>query len=449
VLTTKISTFFKKYRLLISFLLIAFVFRLAISSLLTHGDLTTQAEWGGWMYKNGPKGLYDWNQWISGYWPNHPPLISLVYLWAYQFHSFLMMCFSSLGNFIALNRLAPTKFLWFFAFTKWFGEARYENTFFLKGIVLSIKFPMIIADLIIALIVYYLCKKNSVDWKKYVFAILFLPFTWYLSALWGQSDQLSFIFLIISFILLNFSGSWLSPLLFAIAVNLKPTGLILIPLYLWIWYRQRQPLKKLIFGGVLAYLFSIYIVSLFATKAPLDYLIHEIYTRVFLTIKPLIHVNSFNLWYLVNNKWGIPASTNYIFFNATTWGYIFYFFISLVSFSVIRFKKLESIFASLFISGFGGWLFMANMHERYVYAGLLSLLFLSIYKSKYFKYFIFLSTIFFINIFWAFPPKIYPFIDNAFIFYKLLSVINMVTYFIVIKMIIKDFRNSTTPAVKH
>lgn len=437
----KILIFFKTHRLIIALGFIAFVFRLAISPLFTHGDLTTQAEWGGWMYTHSPKGLYDWNQWVSGYWPNHPPLISLVYLWAYQFHSFLMMCFSNIGNFIALNRLAPTKFLWFFNFIKWFGQARYENTFFLKGIVLSIKFPMMVADIVLAGIVYYLCRLKSINWKKYVLAILFLPFSWYLSAAWGQSDQLSFIFLILAFILLNSAKkSWLSPLLFAIAINLKPTGLILVPLYLWIWYKQRHSIYKLIFGGGLAYLFTIYIVSLFASRPALDYLLHEMITRIFMTIKPLIHVNAFNLWYLVNNKWGISANTNYLFLSATVWGYVIYFLVSLVSFSVVRYKKLESILASVFISGFGGWLFLANMHERYLYAGVVSLLFLSIYKAKYFKYFIFLSTIFFINIFWAFPPKIYPLIDNAVMFYKILAVANIVTYLMVTRMIVKDFR---------
>jgi len=437
----KISIYCKKHRLIIFLGLMAFLFRLVISPLATHGDLTTQAEWGAWMYANGTRGLYDWNQWISGYWPNHPPLISLVYLWAYQFHSFLMMCFSNIGNFIALNRLAPTKFIWFFNFVRWFGEARYENTYFLKGIVLSIKFMMMVADMVLAGIVYYWCRAKRVDWKKYVVAMLFLPFSWYLSAIWGQSDQLSFIFLVLSFVLLNSSKkSWLSPLLFAIAVNLKPTGLILVPLYLWIWYKQRHSIYKLFLGGGLAYVFTIYIVSLFTAKPPLAYLLGEMTTRIFMTIKPLLHTNSFNFWYLVDNNRGILAETKYLFLSATSWGYLFYFFVSLVSFSVVRYKKLESILASVFVSGFGGWLFMANMHERYVYAGLVSLLFLSIYKSKYYKYFVFLSTIFFVNIFWAFPVKTSPFIENAIGFYRLLSLGNIVIYIILVRMILKDFR---------
>jgi len=440
VLAIKISTFFKKHRLLISLFFIAFIFRLAISPLSTHGDLTTQAEWGGWMYKNGPMGLYDWNQWISGYWPNHPPLISLVYLWAYQFHSFLMMCFSNLGNFIALNRLAPTKFLWFFAFTKWFGEAHFENSYFLKGIVLCIKFPMIIADIIIALIVYYLCKKNHVDWKKYVLAFLFLPFSWYLSALWGQSDQLSFIFLILSFILLNGSKkSWLSPLLFAISINLKPTGLILVPLYLWIWFRQRQSIMKLFFGGTIAILFTVFIVSLFTSKPPINYIFHELYTRIFLTLKPIITVDSLNFWRLFVSGKDAAITDDLVIQKITILGYIAYFFVSIVSFSVVKYKKIQSIFASLFISAFGGWLFLTSMHERYLFIGIASLLLLSIYRSKYFPYFIVLSTIYLIGMYLVFPAIPIPFLENNQIFSWLFSLVNILTYLVLTRQILKDF----------
>lgn len=414
----------------------ALVFRLALAPYFTHGDLTTQSEWGAWMYQHGPKGLYDWNQWISGYWPNHPPLISLFYLWGHELHSFLMMCFSNLGNFIALNRLAPTKFIWFFNFIQWFGQAHYENSFFLKGVVLSIKLPMIFADIIIAFIIYHLCKINKTKWLKYILVFLFLPFSWYLSTAWGQSDPLAFIFLILAFIFISSKKSWLSPLLFAIAINLKPTGLIFTPLYFWIWYRQRQPIRKLIIGSTVAAVFTYYIISLFASRSPISYFSNEIVTRIFFTIKPLTHVNSFNLWYLINPQKNISANDPFLFFNATIWGYLIYFVISLISFSIVKYKKLDSIFASLFIAGFGGWLFMANMHERYVYAGLVSLLFLSIYKHQYFKYFIILSIIFFINLLFAFHPETFSFIDKYTIFYQILSLANIILYILITKKLI-------------
>lgn len=433
---------FKKYRLLIFFCLIALIFRLLISPLATHGDLTTQSEWGAQMYTKGTtKGLYEWNQWISGYWPNHPPLISLVYLWAHQFHSFLMMCFSNIGNFIALHRLAPTKFIWFFNFIKWFGEAKFENTYFLKGVVLCIKFPMILADIVLALIIYFLCKKQSVNWKKYVLAFLFLPFSWYLSALWGQSDQLSTIFLVISFLLLNNSQkSWISPLLFALSVNLKPTGLILTPLYFWIWIKNKNSFLKLFFGTILAIFFTLYIVSLFTDKAPLGYLLGELYTRVFLTLKPIVTVDSPNFWrlFIIGKNTSITDAS--LMHTLTLLGYLAFIPISFLSFLVVKRRKIDSILASISISSFGAWLFLTSMHERYLFAGVFSLLLLSIYRSKYFSYFIVLSITYLISMYLAFP------LGPAFIlkFFQFISwplaLFNLLFFLFLTKKLFRDFR---------
>lgn len=433
-------TFLKKNRLFIFFCLIALIFRLAISPLATNGDLTTMSEWGNWMYSHGPKGLYDWNRWTSGWWPNHPPLISLVYMWAWQFHSFLMKCFSGLGNFIALNRLAPTKFIWFFNFIKWFGEARIDNiSFFLKGVILCIKFPMILADIILANIIYIFCKNKSINWKKYVLTFLFLPFSWYLSAIWGQSDQLSFVFLVLSFILLNSpKKSWLSPLLFAISVNLKPTGLILTPLYFWVWFKEKQPIKNLLFGGITAILFTLYIVSLFTSKPVIPYIFNELYTRIFLILKPIITVDSLNFWRLFILGKETAITNEIVLQRITVLGYMVYFLVSIVSFLVVKYKKIESIFASLFISAFGGWLFLANMHERYLFMGIMSLLFLSIYKPKYFRFFLILSTIYFVSMYLPFQAISLPFIRNFPIFSWLLALTNLILYIKITKKIFDE-----------
>ena len=142
---------------------IALLFRLMLVPLATNGDLLTQTEWGKWEYLHGVKGLYDCNQWLNE-WPNHPPLMSGFYWWVYQSHSLLMKLFSNMGNFIAMHRLAPTKFLWFFNFSNWFGLATYQNANYLRGIVLTIKLHMILVDFLIAEVIYLVCKKLKTDW---------------------------------------------------------------------------------------------------------------------------------------------------------------------------------------------------------------------------------------------------------------------------------------------
>lgn len=429
------------------FLLIFVVLmRWGLSFLPAHSDVRIQTEWGRWMYQNnGPKGLYNWNVW-GCIWPNHPPLISFVYLIAYKTHSFLMLVMSNLGNFIALNRLAPTKFLWFFDFVKWFGSAKYETTDFLLGVIVVIKQIMVLADFLIAGVIYLLCRSKKVDWKKFVLAYLLLPFSWYLSAVWGQSDQISFLFLIISFILLTTKRSIWAPLLYAVAINLKPDCVILTPLFLFVWFKQKQPGRNLIFGGLLAGIFSLWTVSWF-TDGKISDLLFLLAKRL-QTSEGLITLNSFNLWYVFYpfpSKIGFETF-KFLFLSAKTWGWIFLGIITLFSFKLVKYKKIETIFLSIFTIGFGGWLFMTGMHERYAFFGMVALLFYSIYKKRYWKYFVVLSLIYFLSMFYVFSvPQQLDGIKIVFgwanqLIPRLLSLINIVIYMKVIWISMKDVK---------
>jgi Gpi18-like mannosyltransferase len=298
---------------------------------------------------------------------------------------------------------------------------------------------MILADIALAIITYLLCKRQSINWKKYVLSFLFLPFSWYLSAIWGQSDQLSFVFLILSVILLLNNKNkklWLSPLFFALSINLKPTGLILVPLYLWIWFRQKKSWTNLLIGGLVSILGMLYLVSLFTSGSPISYLEH-LYNRIFLILKPIITVNSLTFWRLFILGKADAITNEIVLQRITILGYIIYFFVSIISFLIVKFKNKESILASLFISSFGGWLFLTNMHERYLFMGIMFLLFFSIYRPKYFRYFIALSTIYFISMYLAFQAVPIPFLNKIPIFSWLLSAANLVFY---IKITRKMFR---------
>lgn len=417
--------------------------RFGLSFLPAHSDLRIQTEWGRWMYQNNsPKGLYSWNVW-GCIWPNHPPLISWVYFMAYKGHSFLMLLMSGLGNFIALNRLAPTKFLWFFDFIKWFGSARYETTDFLLGVIVVIKQIMVLADFLIAGIIYKLCKSKKIGWKKWVLSYLLLPFSWYLSAVWGQSDQISFLFLILSFILLNSKRSIWAPLLYAIAINLKPDCVILAPLFLFVWFKQKLPWRNLILGGLLAGVFSLWTVSWFSNGKILD-LLHLLAKRLN-TSEGLVTLNSFNFWYIF---YPFPSkvafeTANYLFFSAKTWGWIFLGIITLFSLRLVKHKKLETIFLSIFSVGFGGWLFMTGMHERYAFFGMVALLFYSIYKKEYWKYFVILSVIYFLSMFYVFSvPQQLDGIKVVFdwanqLVPRLLSLVNLFIYMKIILVPVK------------
>jgi Gpi18-like mannosyltransferase len=437
------KSWFKNNWKLILFWMVLILMRFGLSFLPAHSDIRIQTEWAKWMYVNGsPKGLYNWNVW-GCIWPNHPPLISWVYFESYKIHSLLMWWMSSLGNFIAMNRLAPTKFIWFFNFIKWFGSAKYETTEYLLGVIVVIKQIMVLADFVVAWIIYKICKINKTDWKKYVLAYLLLPFSWYLSAVWGQSNQLSFIFLIISFVLLTTKRSIWSPLFYAIAINLKPDCVFLIPLYLFVWLRQKQPWRNLILGGLLAGIFSLWTVTWF-TDGKLTDLLFLLAKRLN-TDEGLVTLNAFNFWYVFYPFPSKIAFDNWIYLgiSAKIWGYIFWLIITGLSFRLINNKKPEKIYLSIFMVGFGSWLFMTGMHERYAFYSLVALLFYSLYKKVYFKYFVILSIIFFLSMFYVFSvPQCLDGIKIIFnwggqIIPRLLSLINI---FIFLKIFSKELK---------
>lgn len=439
--------YLKKNWLIIIVLILAIVLRIGFSASKANTDLYTQATWGKQANLMGTlKGFYSWDIWENAY-PNHPPLISSLYYIIYPLHSKTMWFLSSLGNFIALNRLAPTKFLWLFDFSTWYGTALYGSTAFLSGIFFLMKQFMILADLSISVIIFYLCKKNKTDWKKPVFIYLFLPFSWYLSSSWGQSDQLSFIFLIISFLLIySKKYSITSPLLYAIAANLKPNCALFLPLYLYAWYKQKQPTLKLFIGGIIAVLFTLWTVSWFTNDNVLIYTLTVLPKKVN-TADGFINYNAFNFWYIFfpyipNNN----ALDNNIFFmlSAKTWGWILTVVTTVLSLKVIKNNKPETLFAAMFIAGFGSWLFMTGIHERYSFLAIMPLLLMAIYNKKYLKFFLFFAIIYTLNLFHAFWPwASHDFVGQIskfgnFLIPKILSMINVIFYFYFTAILIKD-----------
>ncbi|MPM69346.1 hypothetical protein SDC9_116291 [bioreactor metagenome] len=294
---------------------------------------------------------------------------------------------------------------------------------------------MILADILIAGVIFYICKINNKNWKKFVLLYLLLPFSWYLSSVWGQSDQLSFLFLIIAFILLRSKKYpiW-SPLIFAIAVSLKPNCILLILIFLFIWYKQKQTIGKLILGGLIAVFFVLWTVSWFTDTNPLLFSIKMI--KGSLIREGLMTANAFNFWYI----WFpfpqrvVFETTKYIGLSAKNWGYVLFLITTFLAMKVVKYKKMETIFGAMFIAGFGSWMFMTGMHERYSFFAIVALLFYSIYKKKYLKYFIILSTIYFLAMFhvFVFITKLLIIKDifawNVQIVPRILSLINLFIY---------------------
>ena len=445
-----VKPFFKKNWKLIVIFLAAFLLRIAFITPKSHSDLVIQSEWGKQAYVLGTlKGFYDGTNWGDNI-PNHPPLISSLYYLVFPIHSQIMWLLSKLGTFIALHRLAPTKFIWLFNFAIWFGSQHYATTSTLLGIIILLKLVMITADLSIGFVIYKLCQKAKTAWMKPVALYVLLPFSWYISASWGQSDQLSFIFLLLSIIILYSRKYTLtSPLIFAIAANLKPNCLLILPLYLFAWYHQKASLKNLIIGIIIAILFTLWTLSWFTSQNIFSFTFNDLIPKIN-TSGGLINFNAFNFWYIFfpyGQKINFYDSQQFLFFSAKIWGLIITFLFAILSLTIIKINKIQSFFAAMFVTAFGSWLFMTGMHERYAFLGLLPLLLFSIYNHKFLKYFLLVSTIFTLNLFVAYWPweGIAWITDilksNNYLFSRALSLINIITFFSITNSLFRARRN--------
>jgi hypothetical protein len=133
--------------------------------------------------------------------------------------------------------------------------------------------------------------------------------------------------------------------------------------------------------------------------------------------------------------------------SAKTWGWILTLITTFLSLRVIKNKKPETLFAAMFIAGFGSWLFMTGMHERYSFLAIMPLLLMAIYNKKYLKYFLLFAIVYTLNLFHAFWPwenlgwvkQTFEF--SNFLIPKILSMINIFAYFSLTTLLINNNLN--------
>lgn len=435
-----------KNRGVIILFLAALILRLSISHLGFHDDIYSNTAWGEWIYKNGPRGFYESRGWILSS-PTQPPLISLLYGFNHLLYDRLMFLFANMGLWIATYHLAPTKMLWFFDFSIWFGNSMYQVTPFKFGALISMKIVAVVADLAIAGIIYWLAKSRSQKPILWSAAYLFSPFSWYLSALWGQYDQISILFLLSAFIFLARRYLTLAPLLLLISLELKPTSLIFIPLFLWIYFRQKPTLKQMIWGIFLPVTLFIYSIWLFTDRNLMNFIQGELVPRIFLKSEYRVSTNAFNFWRILIGNAALSQNTPFLFIPAKIWGYAVFIFLNFYALKFCRQVTLQNVLKAVFVIAAGGFLFLTNMLDRYFFAGVVFLLILSIYQKGLFKYWLVLSLVFWLNLFnqWWFPQgldflKQVLIVQDALIT-RLLALINVIV-FIVVLMRIKHENNT-------
>jgi Gpi18-like mannosyltransferase len=387
-----------------------------------HPDLLNHIDWGIRFLNLGPQKFYE-NIFWGVSWPNQPFGTMLLF-------AFSAICKNLIFGFIEfLNQ----SFSFFPSFIIPFIEANIHAW--------MVKFPFILADIGLGFLIY----KIVIEFKPKLATLaaslfLFNPVLIYNSAIWGQTDSLINL-LALSGIYLVFKKNYFSGVfLFLLTFIFKLSLIIYLPIFGLLFLKRLKDWYKFI----IPFLFFLGFMYLLAIPFKLDGFssfqwIWYMYTnRVLVRQGSMLNGNAFNLWSLI---FGIDLSKSEftIFHELTfqTWGRLIYL-ISLIPvwFKFIKSKlTLNSLIYALMISAFGCFIFLTNMHERYLYP-IFPLLTILIFlpKPKFtLKSIVILSIIHFLNLYnlWFYPlilPLKTILTASNFIFCRVLSFILIVIY---------------------
>lgn len=424
------------YKLVI-LLLISLIFRLILTQWGFHHDLLSTAGWGEWIYKNGTKGFYENSIWIYS-WPTQLPIINYIHGFSYYlFDQKLLWFFSYIAAVIQTHNFFPNLFEWFFDFLRWFNSL-YSDTPFRWGFLISMKIIPVLTDTIIGLTVFLTARRKISENKSFLLAFLYLfsPFSWYLSANWGQYDQLSFMLLLSSFLLLYKRHFVFSSLFFFVSSEIKPTSVYFLPLYFFYFLSLKPKLISMIISVVINILAFIITTAPFADRNVFSYTKEIIYHVVFFKERFLGLVNhSFNFWQMLSPLGG-RTSYKYLGIGAAIWGYLSLMVFFVWSIRIILKKNsLQNLLLSLYILSSGSYLFATGMVDRYFFPAIGFLLLLIPFFNRLLKWWLLVSFIFFINLFYSWG---FPFFDPTYeawkneLIIRFLSLTQLVLFFIIV-----------------
>ena len=382
-----------------------------------HPDLLNHLDWGNRFLDLGPKKFYE-NIFWGVSWPNQP--LGSILLFA--FCAFIKKnIFSSI---LFLNQ----SFTFFPSFIIPFLEKNLH--------IWLVKLPFILADIGLGFLIYRIVINFKPKFATLAASFfLFNPAIIYNSTIWGQTDSLINL-LALSGLYLVFKRHYFSGVILFLSTFLFKLSLIIyLPVLGLIFLKRIKDWKHfllpLISFSLFAYLLAIPFT--FGHHHPFQWLWYMYTNRVLVRQGSMLNGNAFNLWALIfsidlsKSEFGQFSGLSYQFI-----GRLLYL-IFLIPIWVKFFNRklnLTNIFNVLILSAFGSFIFLTNMHERYLYP-IIPVIATLIYLPKTFfkiKDLIILSVIHFLNLYnlWFYPTI--PFLKNLLItfnfsFCRLLSLI--------------------------
>ena len=420
---------FIKKNILFFLFFLGLIIRLSLIFADYSWDVNNHMVWAKDFLIRGPQNFYETqsSNVFATLTPNYPPLA--IYIFA------VMRLFSPLIHdfYWWLNLhipLIPSNIIFFL-----------EKTVFLAGLT---KIPAILADLGIAFFVYLFAKKiipkNKGGHIIALSLVLFNPAFIFNSSLWGQIDSIPIFFVLSSvFFLLYTKRDIISIILFMLALLVKPTALIFLPVYI-IFFIKKFGIKRSILNLFIADI--IFYISFLPFGGKNIFLYpYLVYFNKILAAQslPFVTNGAFNFWVLIAGFRGIKDFTPFIL--NIPYRFFGYAIVALINiFIILRLIKsrkiAEDFFIALFIGAFGAFLFLTKMHERYSLLPLVFLLIFSLKKRGLIGWFVLLSITSFINHYrnWAVPRiELIMRIIDSLPFVYIVSAINVLVFFYLFK----------------
>jgi len=191
------------------------------------------------------------------------------------------------------------------------------------------KMPAITADLA-TIITIYIAGRRWTTWRRALVAASIYainPAIIFNSARWGQVDSVSALFLVLAVVFLVEDLPLWCGFLLAVSIMTKPTAIVLVPLVIVMYARQKR-LTRLILALSTLTLTSLLIAWPYkpATMSPITFIFQRFTTTA--TKWPVTSMNAFNLWALFNHDLGQHAmifrldSTHWLGLSLHLWGFM-------------------------------------------------------------------------------------------------------------------------------
>ena len=403
-------------------LILGFIFRLILVCISGwHPDLNNHIDWGIKFLQLGPQKFYE-NIFWGVSWPNQPLATMLLFAFSaiskniiFGFIEFLNQTFPFFPSFI-IPYIKTNIHAW------------------------MVKMPFVLADIGIAFLIYKIVQEFKPKLAIIASCVfLFNPVIIYNSTIWGQTDSLINL-LALSGILLIFKRHYfLGIILFLFGFLFKLSLIIYLPIFGLLLIKQIKDWKKFI-TPILFFLVLIFCLAIpfsFGDKNPFEWLWYMYTNRVLVRQGSMLNGNAFNLWFLLFSlDYSKSEFTQFLGITYQVWSRILLIiFLIPVCFKFLKNKlTINSLLTALLLTAFGSFIFLTNMHERYLYPIfpiLTILIFLPNTKFKI-KSLIVLSLIHLVNLYnlW-FYPLIQPIKDGLigfnFIICRILSFILILT----------------------